>query len=727
MLRMKILVLFAAIGAASFTYAQKKISVSDFTEKGTFSEQSVHGINWMNDGRYYSAQEGNDVVKFDVTTGAKVETIVDGEQLNPSVNFSSYSFSDDEKKVLLMTDREGIYRRSYKAEFYVYDLASRTLKKLSDGGPQSYATFSPDGSKVAFVRENNLFYVNLADMSEVQVTDDGKFNHLIHGSSDWVYEEELSFTRAFEWSGDSKSIFFLTFDESGVKEYNMQVWNQGQLYPEDYRFKYPKAGEDNSAVTGTVYVLADGREIPVKLSEEKEFYIARIKRTADPAVFSLVRLNRLQNKLDILHLNAQTGEVDVVLTDKSDTYIDLDFVDELTYLKDGKHFIHASEKTGYKHLYLYTIDGKLKNQITSGDWEVLSLEGVDEKNKGKATVYYTSNEGSPMERYFYSTGISGKGKQLLTDEKGSHRIDMSEDQKYYIDYYSSAAQPLKVTLFQTKGNKKIKVLEDNKRLRSVAEEYGLQPKEFFTFKTADGSLLNGYMLKPENFDENKEYPVLIYQYSGPGSQDVLNSWGGRHFYWHQMLTQHGYIVAVIDTRGTGGRGEAFKKITYKQLGKYEVEDHIEGAKYLASLPYIDDSRIGIWGWSYGGYMSSLALFKGADIFKAAIAVAPVTNWRYYDTIYTERYMDTPQNNPSGYDDNSPTTHAAKLKGNYLLIHGTGDDNVHFQNAVALQDALIAAGKQFDSFYYPDRAHGVYKRNARPHLYTLMTNWVLENL
>lgn len=722
----KILLLILSACLATIGNAQKEITVADIYKKGTFSQKSVYGINWMKDGRYYSALEGNDIVKYDVTTGEKVETIVDGDELTPSIKFNSYSFSDDEKKVLLMTERQSIYRRSYKAGFYVYDLETKQLNKLSEGGPQSYATFSPDASKVAFVRDNNLFYVNLNDMSEVQITKDGKFNSIIHGSTDWVYEEELSFTRAFEWSGDGKSLFYLTFDESDVSEYNMQVWHQGQLYPEDYRFKYPKAGEVNAVVTGTIYQLTEAKSISVNLSKEKEFYVARIKRTMDPSTLSLVRLNRLQNKLDILHLNTNTGEVKVILSDENSTYIDVDFVDELTYLQDGKHFIHASEKSGYKHLYLYTIDGKLKNQITSGEWEVLSLEGVEEKGK-KTTVYYTSNEGSPLERYFYSTSISGKGKKLLTEEKGTHQINMSNDQKYYIDYYSRSTQPLVVTLYQTEGNKKIKVLEDNKELQAVAQEYGLQPKEFFTFKTVDGTELNGYMLKPVDFDIQKKYPVLIYQYSGPGSQNVLNSWGGGHFYWHQMLTQEGYIVAVIDTRGTGGRGEAFKKITYKQLGKYEVEDHIEGAKYLADLQYVDGDRIGIWGWSYGGYMSALALFKGSDVFKAAIAVAPVTNWRFYDTIYTERYMDTPQNNPSGYDDNSPTSHVDKLEGNFLLIHGTGDDNVHFQNAVALQNALIAAGKQFDSFYYPDRSHGIYEGNARMHLFTLMTNWVLENL
>jgi len=706
--------------------AQEKITVADIYEKGTFSQKSVYGINWMNDGQYYSAQEGNDILKYDITTGESVETILDGDALEPKIRFSSYSFSKDESKLLLMTDRESIYRRSYTAEFYIYDLESKELTKLSDGGKQAYATFSPDNSKVAFVRDNNLYYVNLADMSETQITSDGMFNKLIHGSTDWVYEEELSMTRAFEWSGDGKQIFYLTFDESGVREYNMQKWNKGQLYPEDYKFKYPKAGEDNSKVTATLYTLEGATKTAVDLGTDQEYYVARIYQTPNPQTLSLMRLNRLQNQLDILHVNTATAKTEIVLSEKYDTYVDLDFIDDLTYLKDGKHFVHASEKSGYKHLYLYGIDGTLKNQITTGEWEVNSFEGVDESSR-RAKVYYTSTEKSPLDRTFYSIDINGKNKKALRDEAGVHDINMSSDFKYYIDYHSSAEQPLQVSLYKTANNSLVKVLEENKELTATIDEYGVSKKEFFTFETVDGTALNGYMIKPQDFDANKEYPVLVYQYSGPGSQQVMNNWSGGNYYWHMMLAQDGYIVAVIDTRGTGGRGAEFKKMTYEQLGKYEAEDHLEGAKYLGGLPYVDESRIGIWGWSYGGYMSSLAMFKGEGIFKAAIAVAPVTNWRYYDTIYTERYMGLPQDNASGYDDNSPTSHVEKLQGNYLLVHGTGDDNVHFQNAVAIQDALIAAGKQFDSFYYPDRAHGIYRNSARPHLFTMLTDWVKENL
>lgn len=713
--------------ASFFVWGQEDITISDIYEKGTFRQKSVRGINWMKDGRYYSAQQGNDIVKYDVTTGEQVETILKGANLQPSISFSSYSFSEDESKLLLMTERESIYRRSYRAEFYVYDLENNDLKKLSNGGKQSYARFSPNGTKVAFTRDNDLFYVNITDMSEVRVTDDGKFNHIINGSTDWVYEEELSFTRAFEWSGDGKSLFYLTFDESKVREYNMQVWRNGQLYPEDYRFKYPKAGEDNAKVTATLYDLASRKKTPVDLGNDQEYYIARIKRTQSPTQFSLVRLTRLQNQLDILHVSSTDGSVNVVLSEKNQRYIDIDFVDELTYLKDGKHFLHASERSGYKHLYLYTVEGKLVNPITTGRWEVSSLEGIDESGR-KAKVYFTSTEMSPLQRQFYVIDIQGKGKKTLRGEQGWHDINMSSDTKYYMDSHSSPSQPSIVSLSSTKKNERVKVLEDNSELRSRLEKYALSPREFFTFKTVDGTDLNGYMIKPPGFNDSNQYPVLVFQYSGPGSQMVrMNYASGSNDYWHQMLAQKGYIIAVIDPRGTGGRGEKFKKMTYKELGKFESQDHIAAAKYLDGLPYVDGSRIGIWGWSYGGYMSSLAMFKGEGLFKAAIAVAPVTNWRFYDTIYTERYMAKPQDNGSGYDDNSPVSHSQKLEGNYLLIHGTGDDNVHFQNAVVLQNKLIAEGKQFDSFYYPDRAHGIYRDGARPHLFTLMTNWVLENL
>jgi dipeptidyl-peptidase-4 len=703
-------------------YAQKQITVEDFTIKNTFPQKTVRGINWMKDGKFYSTLENNKVVKYNITTGQPVETLVDGSALNPKIDIQDYSFSVDEKKLLLTTDFQSIYRRSFTANYFIYDLIGKSIKPLSAKGKQSYAAFSTDGSKVAFVRENNLFYVTLGDMKEIQVTDDGKFNHIINGTTDWVYEEEFSFVDGFYWSPDGKKLAYYRFDESAVREYNLQRWGK-TLYPTDYRFKYPKAGETNSTVEIWIYNLDNKQKIKADIGTEKDIYIPRVKWTADANILSIRKLNRLQNNLEVLHTHAATGASTVVLNEKSETFIDLEFTEDLIYLADGKQFIYTTERDGYKHLYLYGMDGKLIKQITQGAFEVSQLIGFDEKSK---TLYYTSTEVSPLERHFYSITVSDK-KTKLSQAPGIHTINMSTDFQFYIDYYTTASHPTIVSLYKTKGNALQKVLEDNGALAKVLDEYGFAAKEFFSFKTVDGTALNGYMLKPKNFDASKQYPVLVYQYSGPGSQNVNNLWGGSHFFFHQMLVQKGYIVAVIDSRGTGGRGEQFKKLTYKQLGKYELEDHIAGAKFLSTLEYVDDSRIGIWGWSYGGYMSSLAMTKGAGTFKMGIAVAPVTNWRFYDTIYTERYLQTPQLNASGYDDNSPSTHANKLQGNFLLIHGTGDDNVHFQNSVVLQDALINAGKQFTSFYYPDKHHGIQGAQTKYHLYTMMLNYVQKNL
>ena len=700
--------------------AQKQITVEDFTSNNVFRAKSVRGIRWMNDGQYYSALKGNTIVKYDVTTGNIVDTILDGNATEPKITISDYTFSDDEQQILLLTDRKSIYRRSFTAVYYVYSHTDKSMRKLADGR-QAYGTFSPDGTKVAFTRDNNLYYVGLGDMKEVQITDDGKFNYIINGSTDWVYEEELSLTKAFYWSPDGKRLAYYRFDETNVREYNLQVWHEGQLYPEDYRYKYPKAGEANSTVEVKIFNLDNTTTTAVDIGSEKDIYIPRVAWTKDPELLSVRRLNRHQNKMEVLHANANTGATTLILTDKSDTYVN---VEALIYLNDGKHMITTSEQSGFKHIYLYTIDGELVRQVTSGDWDVANFAGVDQSSK-RQNLYFTSYETSPLEQYFYSIELSGKKKQKLSVDIGVNRVNLSNDFKYYLNYNSSATTVSKVELFQTKGNKLVKLLEDNAELKLKAKEYGFANKEFFTFKISDGTELNGYMLKPANFDEGSKYPVLMYQYSGPGSQSVRNSWGGRT--WHQLLVQKGYIVVVIDGRGTGGRGADFKKQTYKQLGKLEVEDQIAGAKYLADLAYVDPARIGIWGWSYGGYMSSLAILRGSDVFSTAIAVAPVTSWRFYDTIYTERLLQTPQENPQGYDQNSPATYAADLKGNFLLIHGTGDDNVHFQNSVALEDALIDAGKQFTSFYYPDRAHGIRSRNAQVHLYTLMTNYILDNL
>ena len=719
----KVLSYFALyVFATGIAYAQSRITVEDFTTRPTFLEKQVTGINWMNDGNFYSALSENKVIRYDITTGQPVETVVDGTALSPQIEIEDYSFSADESMLLLQTNVRPIYRRSFTAEYYVYHRSSKRLQPLSANGALSYATFSPDGTKVAFVRENNLFFVTLSDMKEQQVTDDGEFNSIINGTTDWVYEEEFSFVVGFAWSPVSKKLAYYKFDESDVNEYNLQYWGNF-LYPYDYRYKYPKAGEKNSLVSIWTFDLTSGKHIKVDIGGGTDIYVPRIKWTSNAGTLSLVKLNRLQNEMQLLHANAATGETKVILDEKTDTYFDIEILDVL-YLRNGKEFLRLSEEESYMQLYLHDISGRLIRKITQGNFDVTAFIGADEKNK---VIYYMSTEASPLERHLYSISFDGKKKTKLTTGAGVHDVNMSNDFQFYIDHHSSAKHPKIATLYRTRRNASVKVLERNETLASRAKEYAIAQKEFFTFTTDEGTTLNGYFLKPANFDSLKSYPLMIYQYSGPGSQEVKDAWTSSHLYFHQMLAQAGYIVAVVDPRGTGARGTQFKKVTYKQLGKYELEDLLAAGKHFASLSFIDANRMGIWGWSYGGYMSSLAMTKGAGTFKLGIAVAPVTNWRFYDTIYTERYLQTPQLNPGGYDLNSPLTYADKLRGKFLLVHGTGDDNVHVQNSIAFQSALINAGIHFDSFFYPDRHHGIQGGQTRRHLYTMMLDFIKENL
>ncbi|PIY09739.1 MAG: S9 family peptidase [Flexibacter sp. CG_4_10_14_3_um_filter_32_15] len=707
-----------------------KISVTDIYSSGKLYAKTLQGVDWTNNGQFYTRMDGNAIVRYDIKTNKAVETIFDGSASDPKINIAEYSFSDKEDKLLIQTNRQAIYRRSYVAEYYVVNVSDKSVKKLTQKGRSAYATFSPDGSKVVFFRDNNLFYVTLSDMSEVQITDNGLFNKIINGAGDWVYEEEFSLTKAFDWSSDGKNLAFIQFDESKVLEYNMQYWaDKSQLYPIDYKFKYPKAGADNSTMKVFVYNLESKDKKEIDLGEEKDIYIPRLQWTNDPEILAIRRMNRLQNKLDLIHADIKKDETKIVYTDEdTDGYVDFDYTQDLIYLKDGKHFIVSSERTGYKHLYLYKMDGKQVRQITNGDWEVIELLGVQEKDVKVPMLYYISTQDSPLERHLYMVDLQGKKTRKMTDRHGTNSVDMSKDFAFYILTHESTEMPVNYRLYQTKGNLLLSKIQDNDGLIKTFKKNDLPQKELSSFKNRNGETLNYQIFKPVDFDESKKYPVLMHVYGGPGSQLVTDSWtGGRNDLWHGMLTQKGYIVVTVDNRGTQGRGEAFKKATYKNLGKLEVEDQIDGAKFLAGLPYVDKDRIGIWGWSYGGYMSSLLMMLGADYFKAGIAVAPVTSWRYYDTIYTERFLQRPQDNPSGYDDFSPITHAAKLKGEFLLVHGTGDDNVHVQNSIALQNALVNANRPFEMFYYPDRNHGIYGGMTRIHLYNMMTKFVEDNL
>jgi len=719
----KIVVLFLIASVALQAQEKRKLTLEDVWASRTFASKTVGDVAWMKDGRFYTALEENRIEKYDVTTGLKVSTMLDGNNLNQAglskLEMDGYSFSADEKKLLIETETRPIYRRSSSSEYFLYDLSTGVLAKLSTGGPQSYATYSPDGKWVAFARNNNMFLVEVATGKEVPITTTGKKNEIIHGSCDWVYEEEFEFAQAFFWNADSRKIAFYTFDEREVPVFNMQTW--GGLYPQDYLYKYPKAGEKNSRVDISVFDVPTRKTMVLSLGSEKDQYIARINWTKNPDLLSIRRMNRLQNTLELIHANASTGQLQPIITETSPTYIDIN--DDLTYLNDGKAFVWSSELNGYKHLFLYDMAGKMIRQITKGDWEISEFKGVDEKKK---TVYFTSHEKGATDKNFYSIGLDGKNKKLLVDKTGSGSVNMSPDFQYFIYYFSNIVSPTTITLHKADGTQ-LKVLEGNNELRKNMEGILLGGVEFFSFSTTEKVKLNGWMIKPPDFDESKKYPVLMHVYGGPGHQTVVNSWGGPNYLWHQYLAQQGYIVVSVDNRGTGGRGNDFKKSTYANLGKLEIADQIETAKFLGAQTFVDKNRIGIWGWSFGGYMTSLAMTVGADYFKAGIAVAPVTNWRYYDSIYTERFLKTPQENAAGYDDNSPVTHAAKLKGAYLLVHGTGDDNVHFQNAVAMQNALVKAGKQFSSFYYPNRNHGIYGGNTRLHLYTMMSDFVLKNL
>ncbi len=706
----------------------KEITIDDLYKTYKFYASGVYGLHSMNDGLHYTTydRQQNAIVKYSYKTGKAVETVLNIKDIGIS-NYSGYSFNSDETKILILTNRQAIYRRSYTAEHYIYDIKSKKLTALSDKKEQQLATFSPDGSMVAFAYNNNLYIKNLNNGNEVQITKDGEKNKVLNGIPDWVYEEEFGFNKAFDWSADSKKLAFIRFNEEKVKTFGMTMFagakpylEENKLYPTNLVWKYPKAGEDNSEVSVHIYNIDKKKTTKADIGKETDIYIPRIKWTKDADKLSILRLNRLQNHLEILFANASNGKTQLIYEEKNKRYIESDMFDNIEYSDDKKHFIYTSEKNGYNHIYYREIYGKKEQQITKGKWDITEFYGYDAKNK---LFYYQSAEASPILRDIYVINLKGDKKQKLSKKEGTNNADFSKNFKYFINSFSNVNTPTLVNLYNSKGDF-IREIKNNNKVKEEADKYGGVHKSFFKFKTSEGIELNAWIVKPSDFDENKKYPVLMYQYSGPNSQSVLNDWD---FGWYELLAQKGYISVCVDGRGTGARGEDFRKVTYMQLGKYETTDQIEAAKYLASLPYIDGKRIGIWGWSFGGFETLLALTKGADYFKAGIAVAPVTNWRYYDNIYTERFMRTPQSNPDGYDDNSPINHAKKLKAKLLLVHGTADDNVHVQNSMEMSEALVQANKQFQQFYYTNRNHGIYGGNTRYHLYTMMTNFILNNL
>ncbi len=716
--------------------ALKQITLEDVFQRGTFRPKYTGDIRWMNNDNYYSDMVGGALVRFSIIapqSKAKTPATVQlpdtlirpaefkHPQTNKSLDIEEYIFSKEEKKVLLLTDRTAIYRHSATYVCYVFDIATRKIALVFEGKPISNPTISPDGNKIGFTYANNLYYTDLATNTTFQVTTDGSKNAIINGSTDWVYEEEFGFPEGFYWNNASDKLAFYRFDESAVRLFTMDVY--GQLYPERNEFKYPKAGEKNADVSIHIYDLATKKTVPVDIGPEKEQYIPRIRWAAQPNTLTVLRLNRHQNKLDILWADGSKGSTKLAYTESSDTYVDIE-EQTLTFLKNAAQYILLSERDGHAHLYLYENSGKLIRQLTSGAWDVSAFYGIDEKTQ---TLYYQSTEDSPLERHIYSIKSNGAQKTRLSRAEGYHRASFSSSYTYFIDRVSSAVTPEVVTLCSAVSGAIVRTLEDNKALRNKLAEYAIQYKRFFQFSTAEVTRLNGWMIKPHGFDSTRKYPVLMFVYGGPGSQQVTDAFSSRDLFWYQTLAAQGYIIACVDGRGTGGRGTHFKKCTYMDLGNLETQDQIAAARYFATLPFVDTSRIGIWGWSYGGYMSSLCMTKGADVFKMGIAVAPVTNWRFYDTIYTERYLRTPQENAKGYDENSPINFTNLLKGKYLLIHGTGDDNVHYQNSLEMVNALVRSNKQFDSFFYPNRSHSISGGNTSMHLYQKLTDFILKNL
>lgn len=700
---------------------QQEITLEKIWQDYTFSPKRVPGFTFMNDGQHYTRLENNKIEQYDLRTGKQVKTLLDVEDIDGLDNITSYQFTDDEQRIIISNNHRSIYRHSYAADFSVYKRDSKELARVYEEGKQvRLAALNPQGDKVAFVFDNNLYLQDLKTRKVDQITTDGETNKIINGATDWVYEEEFGDDTGFFWSPDGQQIGFYRFDESAVKEFTMTNY-RGDLYPEYVTFKYPKVGEKNSVVSIHIYDLASGKTKEVATTGAEWEYFPRIKWTRKAGELCVFFMNRHQSKLELRLLDF-AGNSKTLLQEKSDFYLDIH--DNLYFLKNSDQFIWTSETNGWNHVYLYNMDGKLAQQLTTGNWEVTSFYGLDEAN---GMIYYQAAKLNPMQREIYGQLIKDTGSaKLLAGQAGTNSAQFSSTFDYFVLTHSSQNLPATYTVLDRNG-KQVRLIEDNANLQRLQQTYGVTEVDFFQFKTSEDVMLNGYMIKPPNFSEKRLYPVLMYVYGGPGSQTATDSWGGQNYWWFQMLAQQGYIIVSVDNRGTGAQGEQFKKMTYQRLGYYETIDQTEAARYLGSLNYVDAKRIGIFGWSYGGYMASSCILKSNDVFRAAIAVAPVTNWKWYDSIYTERYMRTVEENEQGYRQNSPVYFADQLKGEYLLVHGMGDDNVHFQHTAEMANALTMANKQFDTYFYPNRNHGISGGPTRLHLYTKMTDFLKENL
>lgn len=743
MRKVSLALLLCLLCLAGMAQGQKALDLKDITS-GRFRPENIQGVIPTPDGEHYTQMnaDGTQIIKYSFRTGEKVEVIFDVNQARECdfKNFDSYQFSPDGDKLLIATKTTPIYRHSYTAVHYIYPLkrndkgvtTNNIIERLSDGGPQQVPVFSPDGTMIAFVRDNNIFLVKLLyGNSESQVTEDGKQNMVLNGIPDWVYEEEFGFNRAFDFSADSKMIAYIRFDESKVPMYSFPLYkgkspslDQYATYPGEYEYKYPMPGIDNSKVSVHTFDIKSKVTRKIDLPLDEDGYIPRIKFTNDENALAIMTLNRHQNRFDLYYANPRSTLCKLMVRDEAPQYIKENAYSNITFYPE--HFVVMSEKDGYNHLYLYTAGGNLVKQITKGNFEVKDFLGWDQANN---TFYFTSNEGSPLRTAVYKIDAKGKKTKLSTQE-GSNSAIFSKNMKYFVNTYSSANIPPVITLNDNKG-KVLTTLVDNQKLKQQMSGLNMPSKEFFTFKTTDGVELNGWIMKPAHFDTNKKYPVILHQYSGPGSQQVLDRWGigamGNGGLFEAYMADKGFIMVCVDGRGTGGRGAEFEKCTYLNLGVKEAKDQVETAKYLSTLPYIDGNRIGIWGWSFGGYNTLMSMSEGTPIFKAGVAIAAPTDWRFYDSVYTERFMRTPKENMEGYEASSAINRANKLHGELLLIHGSADDNVHLRNAAEYSEALVQADKQFDMQVYTNRNHGIFGGNTRHHLLTRVSNFFIENL
>ncbi|MGE0017770.1 MAG: S9 family peptidase [Bacteroides sp.] len=735
MKKLSILFLLCLLVQVVPAQGSKALDLKEITS-GKFRAEGIQGVIPMADGEHYTQMnaEGTQIIKYSFRTGQQVEVVFDVAKARECTfkRFDGYTFSPDGSKILIRTETQPIYRHSYKAVHYLYTIKRNIVEKLSEGGPQQSPVFSPDGNMVAFVRDNNIFLVKmLYGNSESQVTEDGKFNHVLNGIPDWVYEEEFSFATALEFSPDNTMLAFIRFDESEVASFSFPIfagqaphYSALETYPGAYTYKYPKAGEANSKVSVHTFDIKSKVTRKMKLPLDPDGYIPRIRFTQDAAKLAIMTLNRNQNRFDLYFADPRSTLCKLVLRDESPYYINESVFDNIMFYPQNFSFI--SEKDGYSHLYWYSMGGNLVKQVTKGKFEVKRFIGWDAATN---TFYFESNEESPLRTAVYKTDKKG-GRIKLSEKAGTNSAIFSSNLKYFMNTYSSLQTPAVITLNDNTG-KVLKTLVTNLKLKETLAQYQLPKKEFFTFRTSQGTELNGWMIKPADFNESKKYPVLLYQYSGPGSQEVVDKWGiggdRGGIGWDAYMASKGYVIVCVDGRGTGGRGAEFAKCTYLNLGVKEAQDQVETAKHMAAQPYVDKSRIGIWGWSFGGYMTIMSMSEGTPIFKAGAAVAAVTDWRFYDTVYVERFMRTPQQNAEGYKAGSAFTRAANLNGRLLLVHGMADDNVHFQNCAEYSECLMQADKQFDMQVYTNRNHGIYGGNTRYHLFTRLTEFFLNNL